>query len=215
MSTATAVKERPIMFSADMVCAIIDGRKTQTRRALSPQPLDVLIKQEPWANQAIRVLDGARCWCAKLQDKPPRGKMIYCRFGEVGDRLWVRESWAPCIGGPCEPGNPVLYRADNGDAYEKLNWKPSIHMPRWASRLLLEITDVRVERLHSIGKDGRKAKDVLAEGIEQQAIERMREFFHPDDSPALAFAQLWEQINGKGSWRLNPWVWVVSFKRIK
>jgi hypothetical protein len=93
----------------------------------------------------------------------------------------------------------------------------AIHMTRWASRITLEITGVRVERLHEIGKDGRKAHDVLAEGITREQIEQQQKFFHPDDSPALAFAALWEQINGKRegcSWRDNPWVWVIEFKRI-
>jgi hypothetical protein len=88
-------------------------------------------------------------------------------------------------------------------------------MPRSASRLNLEITSVKVERLHEIGKDGRRAADVLAEGITREQIAHLEEIFHPDDSPALAFGSLWDSINGKGSWKANPWVWVVCFNRVE
>ena len=90
---------------------------------------------------------------------------------------------------------------------------PSIHMPRWASRITLEVTDVRVERVQDIGKDGSIARDILAEGIPQSAIDIQHKWFHPDDSPAIAFSQLWDSTNAKRGfdWESNPWVWVVGF----
>lgn len=208
-------KERPILFSGPMVRAILEGRKTQTRRAINPSPLDIITKREPWAKYAIRVLAEHRCWCAKYEDNPPRGKMIYCRFGEVGDRLWVKERVALHMPGDTFPGGVAYHATDAGLCASQIKWCPAIHMPRTASRIELDITCVRPERLHEIGKDGRKAHDVLAEGIDPSAIAREREWFHPDDSPAIAYSRLWNEINGAGSWDANPWVWVVEFRRTK
>lgn len=105
-----------------------------------------------------------------------------------------------------------------GDAYANgkhgARWRPSIYMPRWACRIELEVTAVRVERLHAIGSDGRHARAVLAEGITLEEIEHQAKFFHPDDAPALTFGHLWNGINGKRApWASNPFVWVVEFKR--
>jgi hypothetical protein len=202
MATVATVRERPILFSAPMVRAILEGRKTMTRRIVKPQSLfdgkDAIVKRFP--NQ--------RC----------------CPYGEVGERLWVRETWAlrsdvDWLADPKRAQQYALYRASyEGDLEDEWHsvdgWHPSIHLPRCLSRITLEITAVRVERLQQIGKDGRKARDVLAEGITQEQIDRQRKWFHQDDAPAIAFAELWESINGSGSWLKNPWVWVVSFKRI-
>ncbi len=107
----------------------------------------------------------------------------------------------------------ILFRCDSGTS-PNLVFRPSIFMPRWASRITLEIVAVRVERLQDIGKDGRKAHDVLAEGITDGQIEQWRQWLHPDDAPAHTYGVLWESINGKGSWALNPWVWVIEFKPV-
>jgi hypothetical protein len=93
-------------------------------------------------------------------------------------------------------------------------WKPSIFCKRIHSRITLEITEVRVQRLHEIGKDGRHAKDVLAEGITDAQIEHWRKWLHPDDAPAHTYGVLWNSINGVGSWDNNPWVWAITFKRL-
>lgn len=176
----------------------------------------------------------------ELAGEVNQGEYSNCPYGQPGDRLWVRETWCGEIDGHTsqliynEDGNTYkcLYRADgqhvvldDGDGFTKTNkdgseaspWKPSIHMPRWASRITLEITGVRIERLHAISED-----DCWAEGIEQvmhvfddasQCAMAKRIGASIEDAKPL-YAQLWESINGPGSWDLNPWVWVVSFSRV-
>ena len=192
-----AVKERPILFSGAMVRALLAGTKTQTRRAI----------KAPDSVTAFKHFDGAR-W-DRMQGAQ-RGDTIKCPYGYTGDRLWVREAWAKTQ--PIQlpwPQTMVVYReGDNRTDYGG-PWKPSIHMPRAASRITLEVTGVRVERLQDIS-----AADALAEGIT----------LHPDhhgkprDSlygPVRTYADLWESINGPESWAANPWVWVVEFKRVE
>jgi hypothetical protein len=194
MSKATATKietkERPILFSGEMVRAILDGRKTQTRRIVKDENLPT-------------VYHGAKIvvpqWYAEKN----------CPYGQPGDRLWVRETWAYTDQSlNVEPG--YVYRATDPDweTMEGWKWKPSIFMPRAASRITLEVTDVRIERLHDIG-----IIDLLAEG--------MQPTWNGESSPGVKcegefeqFAELWSKINGEDSWDANPWVWVVSFKRI-
>jgi hypothetical protein len=223
-----AVKERPILFSAPMVRAILEGRKTQTRRVVKP-------------NRSCELADPQQCRRVTMKSSPADG--VWAHFsreentnhdddiapplGQPGDRLWVRETFA--VHGQAENriyargeghawGSPI-YAADHGASWNPrcegfTAWRPSIHMPRWASRITLEITGVRVERLHDIGKDGRKARDVLAEGITPEAIASNGQWYHVDDAPAITFGGLWESINGEGSWAANPWVWVYEFQRI-
>jgi hypothetical protein len=184
------MKERPILFSGPMVRAILAGTKTQTRRVMKPVP----------------------CLTRGMQthEFSVGGHDYRCPYGVPGSRLWVRETFAmnEVKGGP-----PVIYRADYGQAQSVFidrphsaewdvvvtRWKPSIFMPRSASRILLEITEVRVERLQAISDD-----DAWAEGCEPN-----------DNNPVDWYHALWEQINGAGSWDANPWVWVVSFKRLQ
>ena len=184
------MKERPILFSAQMVRAILDGRKTQTRRIAKP------IKHPDWGNEYS---PGALITEKESNYVIERA----CPYGSKGERLWVRETFShhPQFA-------DIAYRAD-GEEFEDSDgflwepkWKPSIHMPRSASRILLEITGVRVERLQDISEE-----DAKSEGA--QAIN-----FGYGDCYALGFKQLWESINGPGSWDLNPWVWVIDFKRI-
>lgn len=234
------MRERPVIFSAPMVRAILDGRKTQTRRVVKTQPeMAQLLTHSGW-----------NAW------HDERGRPLRNPYGQPGVRLWVRETWAEVhplqvaegrysqggragIPGPPPVDYRTIYRADGefppiyclgGEPwpYRSLEpferdgiqafvdepiWTPSIHMPRWASRILLEITDVRVGRLQEISED-----DALAEGI--------RPFgdgngFHVEDgafyssTAASAFAALWESINGPGSWEANPWVWAITFRRIE
>ena len=209
----TDAKERPILFSGPMVRALLDGRKTQTRRPVKGLPL-------MW-------LDESEFTPEFVAD--PANRM--CPYGVPGDRLWVKETWRPMKSfGPWDMD--VTYRADGerrtvkdgefGDrdwtmpkAAATGNVSP-LFMPRWASRLVLEITDVRVERLNAISE-----ADALAEGIARFEGER---FFHwePNPEPQVArfngvtpeagFQFLWETINGDDSWDANPWVWAVSFR---
>lgn len=192
------MRERPILFSAPMVRAILEGRKTQTRRVVKPQP--------------------AGAWAA-----PGRRA---CPYGQAGDRLWVRETWGTHDQGfdTAEESTVVVYRADV-DRPEPKRWRPSIHMPRVASRITLEVTGVRVERLHQLSE-----ADALAEGIHRIDIGSGYEPRYsaaprswadavegdPDVqlTASAAFRELWESINGLRSWLANPWVWVVEFKRL-
>ena len=208
----TKVKERPILFSGPMVRAILEGRKTQTRRPIKPQPPSWLTEgREPWnihGNVWGFALAMGRARACQMENT------IACPFGVPGDRLWVRETWSPSLetyvdGFPNEGlGRPVYYRSTD-PRHEPFDgrWRPSIHMPRWASRLTLEVTEVRVERLQDISED-----DAEAEGITyEQAFE-----FNDDGSPdyKLAFGWLWDSIYAKGGqgWDKSPWAWAVTFK---
>lgn len=176
------MKERPILFSGEMVRAILEGRKTQTRRVIRDNLLsrfdDLNLDSYSDRNPSYETECGQLVLMTDL-----------CPYGQVGDRLWVRETWAYCPYRDC-----FFYRADNFSE-DKFKWKPSIHMIRAASRITLEITGVRVERLQDISEE-----DAIAEGMNPEL-------------PRAKFRFLWESINGKGSWNLNPWVWVIEFKQ--
>jgi hypothetical protein len=200
-------KERPILFSGPMVRAILAGRKTQTRR---------IIKNQEWYNLKGEYGDRLR-------------SVDRCPYGTAGERLWVRETWTPDHS-PFYPHFPVAYRADAGFDYERnergetyspeqkawfpYRWRPSIHMPRWASRITLEITGVRVERLQDISE-----ADAMAEGAERPELSPAELHgmpVHPmTGSYADGFRDLWQSINGPGSWDKNPWVWVVEFRKLE
>lgn len=217
------MKERPILFSAPMVRAILAGDKTQTRRIIKRPPNDPhhlriigpsgavhytrpegdKLVEEARQTSGYRVLTCAE-WLAEQ-----------CKLGRPGDRLWVRETWGY---NPDHPGMPwhACYRADPGMEYDGIKWKPSIHMPRAACRIKLEITGVRVERLQSISRE-----DSAAEGTCHLSREEYSEKLDDGTTviqkhmwPEENFGRLWEKINGAGSWQANPWVWVVEFRRI-
>lgn len=187
------MKERPILFSGPMVRALLAGTKTQTRRVVKPSAM-----LGGWETGHNARGDITSRWPLACGLKPAR-----CPYGQPGDRLWVREAFAGSIayerhGYPLkEWGNKLWYVADGEPRSGQ--WtrpRPSIHMPRCLSRITLEVTGVRVERLQDISE-----ADAIAEGIG-----------HGDVDAAVAdYAALWEQINGPGSWDANPWVWVVSF----
>ena len=180
---------RPILFSAPMVRALLDGSKTQTRRVLKSQALE-------WISTPVG-FDPQFIADAENRLSP---------YGQVGDQLWVRETFCDATVGL---HGRVLYRA-TGDTACK--WKPSIFMPRAASRITLEITGVRVERLQNI-----TAADALAEGVIQlpDGGYSLSDTRHYSDSPDESYASLWEHLNGEGSWNSNPWVWVIEFKKVK
>ena len=191
--------ERPILFSAPMVRAILDGRKTQTRRIV--KGVD--------GNSWIRIKGG---YGTHVVDEKA---LAACPYGVPGDRLWVRETFqVDTSNGDEDLLENTYYRAD-GVCCDQIpecpcadgtKWRPSIHMPRWASRITLEVTDVRVERLHDISEE-----DARAEGVDRSS---------DDDDPwgpnsaRAAFMLLWESIHGPGSWRMDAdlWVWVIEFK---
>lgn len=185
------MKEHPILFSGDMAKAILDGRKTQTRRIVKPQPVEVA---EPSGNSDGLIRLKASDDCLSTWSDA-------CPYGQAADHLWVKETF---LNNALSGYPPVyFYRADSKDKPEDRKWKPSIFMPRIASRITLEITAVRVERLQDIS-----SKDALAEGVDYDVSK-------PDGWPIDRYRKLWESINGKGSWDKNPWVWVLEFKRIE
>lgn len=201
------MKERPILFSAPMVRAILAGTKTQTRRVVKPQPHD----PAEGVYSAPSMIHGTGSYTQDhmLADGFDGGT---CPYGKPGDQLWVRETFAK-VEGQTHPWIATDYRATytHGDRMGdhlgvKRRWTPSIYMPRAASRILLEIVSVRVERLQEISD-----QDALAEGVSPDMGLRWQS---GDDTPRGIYGELWESINGPGSWDANPWVWVVEFKRV-
>lgn len=178
------MKARPILFSAPMVRALLDGRKSQTRRVVKPR--DYAWMDE---HQGLREPDNAE----------------RCPYGKPGDRLWVRETWADC-------GGYFRYAATD-DIHELRKKRSPIFMPRVASRITLEITDVRVERLQDISE-----ADARAEGAKSMDIVSGRQTLDPNSrqgSCVSHYRTIWESINGIESWPLNPWVWVLVFRRLE
>ncbi|HHL0910032.1 TPA: hypothetical protein ACQZKF_000708 [Klebsiella pneumoniae] len=234
--------ERGMIFNAEMVRAILDGRKTQTRRPIKWKQTrftEIGEREDgskwPWSEDAEHTCD---FWHP-------------CPFGAVGDRIWVRETWGVVSHAFSDDGLMIdwvpdrpsiaihempfgngyysgyaIYAADgdftwgDDDGYEdgRSCWKPSIHMPRAASRILLEITDVRVERLNAISEE-----DAEAEGIDMEALYDSQDCYdcianhNMTGRPTVtgAFKYLWESIYGEEGWKSNPWVWVIEFKRIE
>ncbi len=184
-----AVKERPILFSEPMVRAILAGQKTQTRRVV-----DLSKGWDVGPNYA------GECWpVRKVKNELVR---MRCPYGQVGERLWVREThYVERAGYQDGSDRFILYKATDDHAPVS-KWTPSIHMPRWASRINLEIVGVDVERLKDI-----KDLDAIAEGVRFAGVPASL-------TDRGAFAKLWESINGPGSWDTNPWVWVVVFKKV-
>lgn len=216
----SVIKERPILFNGAMVRAILEGRKTVTRRACKPQPS---------ANAHTTSAEGKpmSAWWETGKD------VNRCPYGQPGERLWVRETWSvELLAGYAQEGGyyseyELRYRANDGereisvapgepDPWLQLydsqlgDWRPSIHMPRAACRILLEITDVRVERL----------QDITYEQAAAEGIHRHNRMWSATDEggachkyPEPAFRDLW--LSTGGDWDANPWVWVVEFKRIE
>ncbi|UIW10310.1 hypothetical protein [Flyfo siphovirus Tbat2_3] len=220
------MKHRPILFNAEIVRAILDGRKTQTRRAVTPQPELTERSGFKWKGALFG---------AGSDDRETNRNFAHvkCPFGKVGDRLWVREAFQgplvdmelvdDLVRNPDKYQKPEFceYRADGGKAPEYVDmddnlrqgWRPSIHMPRWASRITLEITSVRVERLNDISET-----DALAEGVIPEPCDHARRSCEEvgccGDTAKGEFSALWQSVYGEESWQANPWVWVVEFKMV-
>ncbi|MPW16948.1 hypothetical protein GCT13_08385 [Paraburkholderia sp. CNPSo 3157] len=227
------MKERPLLFSGPMVRALLDGSKTQTRRIVKPQPDFETARNALGGDTSSTTVayDGTMGGIG-LKRGNAMGYVfpnIHCPYGKPGDRLWVRETWAQPT--TLDPG-PTVYRADypacvpagfeNVPPAEAATWKPSIHMPRAMSRLTLEVTGVRVERLQSISDT-----DAAAEGVE--SLRNEGEFWKNYQtstascdyltclSAGESFRTLWDGINAaRGfAWDANPFVWVIHFRRIQ
>ncbi|HHL3745910.1 TPA: hypothetical protein ACQ8IT_001510 [Klebsiella quasipneumoniae] len=236
------MKERGMIFNGEMVRAILDGRKTQTRRIMDPQPDDD-IERSIFPNPEVIG------WKSSRRHKHGSTTAHFYHYGKPGDRIWVRETWGVVSHAfsddglmidwvPDRPATAIhempfgngyysgyaIYAADgdftwgDDDGYEdgRSCWKPSIHMPKAASRILLEITDVRVERLNAISEE-----DATAEGVPPAGSllpDYPGTFLTPKGDFAtakVAFQRLWESIYGEESWKANPWVWVIEFKRVE
>lgn len=192
-------KEYPILFNAEMVQAILNGSKTQTRRSFTPKMLK---------NIELGVQLGE---CYPLQHERGRDDSYiksFCPFGEVGDLLWVREAYAKDL--PTKTGYAyrATYTSDEliGNTNGVIKWIPSIHMPKQACRLVLEIVDIRYEQLNEITET-----DAIAEGCDDSQSEAALQMGWYE-KPVRAFRRLWEQVYGEKSWKDNPFVWVVEFK---
>lgn len=219
--------ERPILFSGEMVQAILQGRKTQTRRVMKPQPE---LRPGTMLTPTRKRIDTAYFhWKDEWWWQDPQPSLLAkCPYGKPGDRLWVRETWGiyseswtdygwegdGIVDLPSYKALPhgsmnskyhVVYKADGYEADEGERWRPSIFMPRWASRITLEVTGVKVERVQDITDD-----DAIEEGVDRTNTSiptYARQRFH----------KLWDSINGTRpgcSWAHSPWVWCVSFKRV-
>lgn len=215
-------KERPILFSTEMVNAIFNGDKTQTRRIINPQPV-VGDNFWRWDGKKPKAKYNTGAVCVSGYNVLPSNDnavlINQCPYGKIGDVLWVRETHKKIQGGFMYKANPMLIKKTQslgptitGDA----RWKPSIHMPKSACRLWLEIVNVRVQKLNDIND-----LDAKSEGIN-----KMLGYYRDYNSkysglaahifmPKQSFISLWQKINGEESWSLNPWVWVITFKKIE
>lgn len=222
------MKERPILFSGPMVRAILAGTKTQTRRVVTPQPEDAHTdgaERQVAAPTCIDLAPGTEFF--RWLERAGVSEGFTCPYGQPGDRLWVRETvtahpdYPDALTLPEYEGGHnqerVLYRADAprklvrhyGIDFEKPRWKPSIFMPRWACRLVLEVTSVRVERLQDITEE-----DAKAEGVERFGCGTLSYSHVGCCGYVRPYAVLWDEINGKRApWASNPWVWVIGFRR--
>lgn len=196
--------DKPIIFSAAMVRALLDGRKTQTRRLLKPSRA---AKSAGYEHLRFDVLDGMLWWWDGEHDRVGASQAYPYA---IGDRLYVRETFCPRLGYPAPIAKPH-YRADNNRPEWRGLWKPSIHMPRWASRLTLTVTDVRAQRLQDISE-----ADAVAEGAEPCKREwaGVEEFGLSSDPFAhrRGFQNLWNSLHGADAWDANPWVVALTFK---
>ncbi len=215
------IKERPMLFSSEMVKAIIQNRKSQTRRVLRPQPFQASTGSWFWSSG-----DNHHVW----SDHPFPHIHLDCPYGSPGDRLWVRETF--CIdhfeylgklkGLPPPGRSHIYYAADGEDLCSQIPecdcsdgcipWRPSIHMPRWASRLDLEIKSIRVERLQDITE-----AEIAAEGFfKQDNLWCVTENFPASNNPLYAWELYWNLLNSERGypWAANPWGWVIEFRKL-
>ncbi|HBR1092992.1 TPA: hypothetical protein L9K91_002842 [Klebsiella variicola] len=212
--------ERGMIFNAEMVRAILDGRKTQTRRPIKWKQTrftEIGEREDgskwPWSEDAEHACD---FWHP-------------CPFGAVGDHIWVREAFR--VHSRATDVATLVYKASERNSWTEQThrvpvavcnkpatpekWTPSLHMPRWASRILLEITDVRVERLNAISEEDARAEGIIDGGCLNCGEPEPCGCGNPEPDATDAFAYLWQSIYGQENWNANPWVWVISFKRVE
>ena len=221
------MKERPIVFSGEMVQAILEGRKTQTRRVIKPQPPLDEWGISKWETSSFEV--GIPYLANSL-------RTYTCPYGQPGDKLWIRETWAhddpDCDNVYCENVDHIWYKASEvkivADSFSgKAHWRSSIFMPRWASRITLEIVSVRVEKVRDISEADAIAEGMIYHdnGLNQYNQQKSSWVWKHEgiedssnnclDSARFAFGNLWDSINAERgySWENKPWVWVIEFKK--
>jgi hypothetical protein len=223
--------ERPIMMTAESVRAILAGSKTQTRRIVKPTrttPRIAPLQMEPWIIDGEWETDdnGLPCWAGFHPDYPGEAKWFTCPYGQPGDRLWVRETWQArspvglewSIYKPIEregyaPSDWTVRHAATDDNFSAHSgWNPSIHMPRWACRITLELTGVRVERVQDTSEADAKAEGAPRGYYERDTLEGAETV---TTTYYAGFRTCWDSINGKKHpWSSNPWVWVLTFTRV-
>lgn len=235
----TATKEKPILFSGEMVRAILNGRKTQERRIVKPQPAKWIDRYEQsmsprhWLPQGVFLSDPSGILGKGALEIRQNDTPVTCPY-EVGMRLWVRETWGggwdDGLGGysaicetvrQYERPDRVFYKADGWDESRgRYPWRRSIHMPRWASRITLEITDIRVQRLQDttrldIAAEGWPCDERQRSGVDLALALGDDEII--DDASIEWYANLWDSINTKPGtrWDDSPWVWCLSFRRVE
>ncbi|HHC4265279.1 hypothetical protein ACRFDV_03910 [Klebsiella pneumoniae] len=207
--------ERGMIFNAEMVRALLSGRKTQTRRPVKFPVHDKNLGCELAGNELAGELSA--------------GNYLNSAFGKPGDRIWVREAFR--VHSRATDVATLVYKASERNSWTEQThrvpvavcnkpatpekWTPSLHMPRWASRILLEITDVRVERLNAISEEDARAEGIIDGGCLNCGEPEPCGCANPDPDATDAFAYLWQSIYGQENWNANPWVWVISFKRIE
>lgn len=222
------MKDRGMIFNGEMVRAILDGRKTQTRRIVSERHLNLI-------DLGSQIGECYPLECGIDHENSQSYYREHCPFGKPGDRIWVRETYQGPLfdyehmesyledSSKFEKPDFCIYRADGKpapefyDADDNLHcgWRPSIHMPRWASRILLEITDVRVEQLNAISEEDARAEGIIDGGCLNCGEPEPCGCANPEPDATDAFAYLWQSIYGQENWNANPWVWVIEFKRIE
>lgn len=209
------MKFRPILFSTSMVQAILEGRKTQTRRVVRPQPLKLNFSTALPLNELINNLE----WLTNKglnEIRKDANAYVFpkCPYGYVGDVLWVRETWQD-YARPDIKDVRFIFKADKTDAIGSIiKWKPSIFMPKKACRIFLKIRDIRVERVQEISEDDAFSGGIKShEGMCKNYLSKNSDDWFGDITDS--FQSLWQSINGERSWSDNPWVWLISFERIE
>lgn len=220
------MKERPIVFTGEMVRAILEGRKTMTRRPVKPQPRKFSPERERQWNPHAIPPGGSLPEHWSWWEGPAHGPSMYhrakCPYGKPGDRLWVKETYRyHPEDKPLGDQMPIDYAATpiSGDGFLGLKWKSSRFMPRWASRILLEIVSVRVERVQEIsrGDAGLEGMCFLSD-INWNKVHKGLNVIQKHHWPEENFSRYWDTIyakNPESQWDANPWVWVIEFKVVK
>ncbi|EPB6880845.1 hypothetical protein ACRRLQ_001695 [Klebsiella variicola] len=228
------IREKGLIFNSEMVRAILDGRKTQTRRIMKLQPKPSKSRPGDFWFSSKKLESMVHVSDLAPGNSPIADYHLFiqehcCPFGAVGNRIWVREAFR--VHSRATDVATLVYKASERNSWTEQThrvpvavcnkpatpekWTPSLHMPRWASRILLEITDVRVERLNAISEEDARAEGIIDGGCLNCGEPEPCGCANPEPDATDAFAYLWQSIYGQENWNANPWVWVISFERVE